>query len=261
MTNTTKSSAPDIDSHDGSVPRHVAIIMDGNNRWARQQNLPGAKGHRAGEQTVQTVIRFGAEQGGELVTLCAFSSENWRRPEDEVNHLMSLFLRALDKRVEELHAKQVRIRFIGERSAFAEDLQAGMARGEALTANNTRMTVAIAVNYGGQWDITQAARQLAAQVADGRLQVAEITEQRLQQHISLSDMPPVDLLIRTGGERRLSNFRLWQCAYAEFGCTPVLWPDVDENVMAEALADYAGRQRRFGRSGVEVARLKGESGC
>jgi undecaprenyl diphosphate synthase len=174
---------------------------------------------------------------------------------------MALFLRALDKRVAELHEKNVRLRFIGERSAFSEDLQQGMARAEALTANNARMTVAIAVNYGGQWDITQAARQLAAQVADGSLQVADITEQRLQQHISLGDMPPVDLLVRTGGEQRLSNFLLWQCAYAEFWFTPVLWPDVDEKVLAEALAEYAGRQRRFGRSGVEVARLKGESGC
>ena len=261
MSNERNSAAPDIDSHQGDVPRHVAIIMDGNNRWARQRNLPGAEGHRAGEQAVQTVIRYCAQQGVELVTLFAFSSENWRRPEDEVNHLMGLFLRALDKRVAELHEKNVRLRFIGERSAFAEDLQQGMDRAEVLTANNARMTVAIAVNYGGQWDITRAARQLAAQVAGGRLQVAEITEQRLQQHISLGDMPPVDLLIRTGGEQRLSNFLLWQCAYAEFWFTPVLWPDVDENVMAEALADYAGRQRRFGRSGVEVARLKGESGC
>lgn len=261
MSNERNSAAPDIDSHQGDVPRHVAIIMDGNNRWARQRGLPGADGHRAGEQAVQTVIRFCAEQGVELVTLFAFSSENWRRPEDEVNHLMALFLRALDKRVAELHEKNVRLRFIGERSAFADDLQQGMDRAEALTASNERMTVAIAVNYGGQWDITRAARQLAAQVADGSLQVAEITEQRMQQHISLGDMPPVDLLIRTGGEQRLSNFLLWQCAYAEFWFTPVLWPDVDEKVLAEALADYAGRQRRFGRSGVEVARLKGESGC
>lgn len=261
MSNERNSAAPDIDSHQGDVPRHVAIIMDGNNRWARQRNLPGADGHRAGEHAVQKVIRFCAQQGVELVTLFAFSSENWRRPEDEVNHLMALFLRALNERVAELHEKNVRLRFIGERSAFTEDLQQGMARAEALTVNNARMTVAIAVNYGGHWDIARAARQLATRVADGSLQVAEITEQQVQQHISLGDMPPVDLLIRTGGEQRLSNFLLWQCAYAEFWFTPVLWPDVDEKVMAEALSDYAGRQRRFGRSGVEVARLKGESGC
>ena len=261
MTNTTKSSAPDIDSHDGSVPRHVAIIMDGNNRWARQQSLPGAEGHRAGEQTVQTVIRFCAEKGVELVTLFAFSSENWRRPEDEVNHLMSLFLRALDKRVEELHAKQVRIRFIGERSAFAEDLQAGMARGEALTAHNTRMTVAIAVNYGGQWDITQAAKHLAEQVAAGAMSASDITAEAMQAQMSLGDMAPVDLLIRTGGEQRISNFLLWQAAYAEFWFTPLLWPDIDEAAMSAAFTEYAGRQRRFGRSGVEVARLRGENKC
>lgn len=261
MNDERTSFAPDIDSHQGSVPRHIAIIMDGNNRWARQRELPGAEGHRAGEQAVQAVIRFCAQQGVDVVTLFAFSSENWRRPEDEVNHLMSLFLRALDQRVEELHEKQVRLCFIGERNAFSHALQQGMARAEALTAGNTRMTVVIAVNYGGQWDIARAARSLAARVQEGSLSLEQVDEAHMQQAISLGDMPPVDLLIRTGGEQRLSNFLLWQCAYAEFWFTPVLWPDVDEKVMADALADYAGRQRRFGRSGVEVARLKGESGC
>ena len=259
MSNTPNSTAPDIDSHAGSVPRHLAIIMDGNNRWARQRDLPGADGHRAGEQAVQTVIRFCAEQGVELVTLFAFSSENWRRPQDEVNHLMALFLRALDKRVAELHEKQVRIRFIGERSAFDADLQQGMQAAEKLTRDNARMTVAIAVNYGGQWDIAEAARVLAQQVADGQLTPAQVTPEALQQHVSLADCPPVDLLMRTGGEQRISNFMLWQSAYAEFYFTPVLWPEVDEQIMAAAFADYAGRQRRFGRSGVDVARLKGEA--
>jgi undecaprenyl diphosphate synthase len=255
------SAAPDIDSHVGSVPRHVAIIMDGNNRWARARNLPGSEGHRAGELAVQTIIQFCASQGVEVVTLFAFSSENWRRPEDEVTHLMSLFLRALDLRVQELHEKQVRVRFIGERSAFTADLQEGMARAEALTVNNERMTVAIAVNYGGQWDIAHAARLLAEEVAAGTIGTDQITVEALAQRVSLADMAPVDLLIRTGGEQRLSNFLLWQSAYAEFWFTSVLWPDVDEDVMAKAFSDYAGRQRRFGRSGIEVEGIKGEDGC
>lgn len=243
------------------MPRHVAVIMDGNNRWARLRDLPGAEGHRAGEQAVQTVIRFCAEQGVALVTLFAFSSENWRRPEAEVNHLMSLFLRALDQRVQELHSKKVRIRFIGDRSAFESDLQQGMCDAEALTADNALMTVAIAVNYGGQWDIAQAAKALALQVERGELSAMDINAERLQQQLSLADQPAVDLLIRTGGEQRISNFLLWQAAYAEFWFTPVLWPDVDETLMASAFAEYAGRQRRFGRSGVEVARLQGDSEC
>jgi undecaprenyl diphosphate synthase len=228
-----QSAAPDIDSHVGELPRHVAIIMDGNNRWARARGLPGAEGHRAGEQAVQALIRAAAERGIQVVTLYAFSSENWRRPEDEVRHLMSLFLKALASRVAELHENQIRLRFIGERSAFSVELQQGMAEAEALTAGNARMTVVVAVNYGGQWDIAEAARRLA-------------------------DLPPPDLLIRTGGEQRLSNFLLWQAAYSEFWFSPVLWPDFDATTLDLALADYARRQRRFGRSGEEVASLRGE---
>src|SRR5690606_16453900 len=159
-----QSAAPDIDSHVGELPRHIAIIMDGNNRWARARGLPGSEGHRAGEQAVQSVIRAAAERGIDVVTLYAFSSENWRRPEDEVSHLMSLFLKALAGRVAELHDNHVRLRFIGERSAFSAELQQGMADAEALTAGNSGMTVVVAVNYGGQWDITEAARRLAAEV-------------------------------------------------------------------------------------------------
>ncbi|MFN3714587.1 MAG: polyprenyl diphosphate synthase [Alcanivoracaceae bacterium] len=253
-----QSAAPDIDSHSGDCPRHVAIIMDGNNRWARHRGLPGADGHRAGEHAVQAVIRAAAERAIEVVTLYAFSSENWRRPEEEVRHLMSLFLQALSKRVAELHDNQVRLRFIGDRTAFSEALQQGMAEAEAMTAGNRRMTVVVAVNYGGQWDIAEAARQLAVEVAAGRLAPADITDARLASRVCLADLPPPDLLIRTGGEQRLSNFLLWQTAYSEFWFTPVLWPDFDAGTLDQALADYAGRQRRFGRSGEEVASLKGE---
>jgi undecaprenyl diphosphate synthase len=233
--------------------------MDGNNRWARARGLPGAEGHRAGEQAVQSVIRAVAERGIEVVTLYAFSSENWRRPEDEVSHLMSLFLKALAGRVAELHDNRVRLRFIGERSAFSAELQQGMADAEALTSENDRMTVVVAVNYGGQWDIAEAAKALARQVAAGSLQVEEISAERLATAVCMADLPLPDLLIRTGGEQRLSNFLLWQAAYSELWFTPVLWPDFDAAMLDQALVDYAGRQRRFGRSGEEVASLKGEA--
>ncbi len=253
-----QSSAPDIDSHQGALPRHVAIIMDGNNRWARKQGLPGEDGHRAGEHTVQTIIRQAATRGIEVLTLFAFSSENWRRPPEEVAHLMALFLKALGGRVEELHGNGVRIRFIGDRSAFDAELQAGMEDAEALTADNKRMTVVIAVNYGGQWDIAHAAQKLAERVAAGELRPDQITAETLGAEIAMADLPLPDLLIRTGGDQRISNFLLWQLAYSEFCFTPLLWPDFDADAFDAALQDYAGRQRRFGRSGEEVASLKGE---
>lgn len=228
------------------LPRHVAIIMDGNNRWARARGLPGAEGHRAGEQAVQAVIRGCAERGIEVLTLFAFSSENWSRPDEEVRHLMQLFLRALGERVAELHDNGIRLRFIGERGAFSEDLQRGMAEAEALTAANQAMTVAVAVNYGGQWDIAHAARRLAERVAAGELAPAQIDEQALAAQLCLADLPPPDLLVRTGGEHRISNFLLWQAAYSELYFSPVLWPDFDDQAMAMALQDFAGRQRRFG---------------
>lgn len=258
---TKPSTAPDIDSHRGGVPRHLAIIMDGNNRWARGRGLPGSEGHRAGERAVQESIRFCAARGVEVLTLFAFSSENWRRPDDEVRHLMSLFLTALEKRVAELHEENIRLRFIGERGAFSQDLQDGMARAEALTAGNSRMTVAVAVDYGGQWDIAHAARTLAHKVARGELTAEQVDTAAMAAEMSLSDCPPVDLLIRTGGEQRISNFLLWQAAYAEFLFMPVLWPDVNADVLDEAFRDYSRRQRRFGRSGLEVEAVKGEQQC
>ena len=257
----TRSAAPDIDSHQGPVPRHVAVIMDGNNRWARARGLPGADGHRAGEEALQAVVQAAARAGVEVLTVFAFSSENWRRSDDEVSHLMSLFLRALQKRVDELHENGLQLRFIGDRSAFAEELQAGMLRAEARTRDNDGMVLAVAVNYGGQWDIAQAARALAQQVARGELAADAIDDARLQAHLALADLPPPDLLVRTGGDHRISNFLLWQLAYAELYFTPVLWPDFDEQQLHLAFADYAGRQRRFGRSGEDVAVLQGDDGC
>lgn len=252
MTAIAMSSAPDIESVTGSLPRHVAIIMDGNNRWAKHQGMPGTEGHKAGEAAVYRVVEHAAQLGIEALTVFAFSSENWRRPELEVSTLMTLFLQALARRVSELHENNIRLRFIGDLSRFSTDLQAGMAEAEALTHNNQRMTLVVAVNYGGQWDVANAAQQLAMQVEAGLIKASEVTPDRLATQVQMADLPPVDLLIRTGGEIRLSNFLLWQAAYAEFYFSEILWPDFDAATLDKALIEYASRQRRFGRTSEQV---------
>lgn len=252
MTAPVSSSAPDLETVSGSLPRHVAIIMDGNNRWAKRRGLPGPEGHRAGESAVRRIVEHAARTGVEVLTVFAFSSENWRRPEEEVAALMSLFLEALTKKVGELHQNGIRLRFIGDLSQFSDALQAGMQEAVYLTRDNVRMTLVIAVNYGGQWDMAHAAQRLAIEVAEGRLTPAEITPDRMGHFVQMADLPPVDLLIRTGGEMRISNFLLWQTAYAEFYFTDALWPDFDASELDRALADYAGRQRRFGRTSEQV---------
>ena len=214
--------------------------------------LPGGAGHKAGESALRRIVEHAARQGIEVLTVFAFSSENWRRPENEVSLLMKLFLHALEKQVEDLHRHNMRVRFIGDRSMFAPILQQGMAAGEAKTAANGGMTLVIAASYGGQWDVANAARQLALQVQAGSLRAEDIDTGKLQQHVQMADLPPVDLLIRTGGELRLSNFVLWQAAYAEFYFSEKLWPDFDPAALDEALADYASRQRRFGRTSAQV---------
>lgn len=246
------TAAPDVADAAGAVPRHVAIIMDGNNRWARARGLPGPEGHRAGEAAVQAMVEHAARRGIEVLTLFAFSSENWRRPEQEVAALMQLFLEALTRKVAELHGNGIRLRFIGDLSAFDPVLRQGMHDAMALTAGNTRMTLVVAVNYGGQWDMANAARQLAEDVQAGRLPAADITPVLMGQRVQMADLPAVDLLIRTGGELRISNFLLWQAAYAEFFFVDTLWPDFDGAALDRALADYAGRQRRFGRTSEQV---------
>ena len=251
------STAPDIGSVSGELPRHVAIIMDGNNRWAKRRGRPGPEGHKAGEAAVHRVVEHAARTGIEVLTVFAFSSENWRRPENEVAALMSLFLEALTRKVAELHGNGIRVRFIGDLARFSPDLQDGMKAAEELTRDNVRMTLVIAVNYGGQWDMAHAAQRLAAEVAAGRLAPAEITPERMGHFVQMADLPPVDLLIRTGGEMRISNFLLWQTAYAEFYFTDALWPDFDGAELDRALADYAGRQRRFGRTSEQVESLQG----
>ncbi len=247
-----RSHAPDVDSCQPGLPRHVAVIMDGNNRWARQRGLPGSEGHRAGEEAVQAVIRGCGERGIPVVTLFAFSSENWRRPPEEVEHLMGLFVEALERRVDELNDRGVRLRFVGDRDAFGTTLRRGMADAEARTADNEHMTLVVAASYGGRWDLARAAAELARQVAAGERDPSTIDEQALGEQLSLGDLPPPDLLIRTGGEQRISNFILWELAYTELYFTPVLWPDFGDAELKLALEHYAGRQRRFGRSGDQI---------
>jgi undecaprenyl diphosphate synthase len=229
-----------------AVPRHVAIIMDGNNRWAKRQGLPGSAGHRAGVEAVRNVMRACRDQGVEILTLFAFSSENWGRPRPEVRALLALLSRYLRTEVKQLQQDGVRLRFIGERSRFSERLQRLMEHAERATRDNTAATVVIAVDYGGQWDVADTARRLAEEVAAGRLQPQDIDVERFAESTSLGDLPAPDLCIRTGGDARVSNFLLWQIAYSELYFTPTLWPDFGELEFARALADYGRRERRFG---------------
>ena len=235
------------------VPRHLAVIMDGNGRWAAQRRRPRAIGHRAGARAVNICIDFCLEQGIGALTLFAFSSENWGRPEDEVGALMKLFLAALDREVDELHRRGVRVRFIGERERFSAGIRERMAAAEALTAANGRLALSIAASYGGRQDIAAAARSLAEDVAAGRLRPDQIDEQALASRVALADLPPPDLFIRTGGDYRISNFLLWQLAYTELWFTPTLWPELDAALLHEAIRAYGGRERRFGLTGDQVA--------
>jgi len=235
------------------VPAHVAIIMDGNGRWAQQRRRPRMIGHRAGARAVNRTIDFCLERGIAALTLFAFSSENWGRPAEEVDALMKLFLGALDREVDELDRRGVRVRFIGDRARFAPGIVQRMARAEQRTAGNGAMTLNVAASYGGRQDIAHAARLLAEQVASGALQPAQIDEDLLGRHVALADLPPPDLFIRTGGDTRISNFLLWQLAYTELWFTDVLWPDIDAGILQQALDDYARRERRYGLTSAQVA--------
>lgn len=245
-------SKGDFPGRGGRVPRHVAIIMDGNGRWARQRGQPRHAGHRAGLESVRRVIEACVEHGTEILTLFAFSSENWRRPRSEVDMLMELFMVALGREIRKLDKNNIRLRVIGETSAFPQKLQRQIAEAEARTAGNDGLLLQIAANYGGRWDITQAARRLAQQVATGELDPADIDETCVARATAFGDVPDPDLFIRTGGEQRISNFLLWHCAYSELYFTPVLWPDFDKETFAEALNDYARRERRFGQTSEQL---------
>ncbi|PJX14145.1 di-trans,poly-cis-decaprenylcistransferase [Halomonas sp. 141] len=234
------------------LPSHVAIIMDGNNRWARARGLSGARGHRAGVEAVRAVIERAAERGVDTLSLFAFSSENWKRPAAEVNALMELFLMALKREVKKLHERNIRLSIIGDQRGFSHAIQKHIQRAQALTADNTGMHLVIAANYGGQWDITRAARQLAEQVAAGELSPEAIDEARMDAAMGVAQVPPVDLCIRTSGEQRLSNFMLWQLAYAELHFSPLLWPDFNGAAFDEAVDDFCMRRRRFGMTDEQI---------
>ncbi|MDX1598794.1 polyprenyl diphosphate synthase [uncultured Marinobacter sp.] len=249
----TETVSAEIPVSADSRPRHVAIIMDGNNRWAKERQLKGVAGHKAGVNAVKSVVETCAREGVEVLTLFAFSSENWRRPKDEVSALMRLFLFALEREVKKLHRNNIRLRIIGDRTAFSPALQEHMEKAEALTRDNTLMTLVIAANYGGHWDITQASRQVAEKVRAGELEPSDITDGLIQQHLSIGDLPMPDLMIRTAGEQRISNFMLWHLAYTELYFSSVYWPDFLEDEMRKALKAYAGRQRRFGQTDDQIA--------
>ena len=233
-------------------PRHIAIIMDGNGRWAKQRRLPRHAGHKAGVETVRRVVKLCAEQGIDVLTLFAFSSENWQRPKPEVCFLMELFMTALQGEINQLHNNNVRLRFIGAREAFVNQLQQLIIDVEKRTEHNSGLTLVIAANYGGQWDIVEAAKRLASLVERGTLKSQDINESVFAEQLCLADLPKPDLFIRTSGEKRLSNFLLWQIAYTEMFFTDTLWPDFDKNTFMQALEFYTHRQRRFGRTGEQV---------
>ena len=241
---THASSTRDIPSH-GTVPRHIAIIMDGNGRWAKRQHLPRIAGHRRGVESVRDTVRACAERGIEFLTLFAFSSENWRRPPEEVALLMRLFKVALSKEVEKLHENGVRLKVIGDVSRFDLTLRKLIEKGERLTQDNRGLTLTIAANYGGRWDILQAAKRL---VKDGK----PVSEENLQPYLAMAYAPEPDLFIRTGGEQRISNFLLWQLAYAELYFTDTLWPDFRAAALDEAIESYRRRERRFGRTSEQL---------
>ncbi len=234
------------------MPQHVAIIMDGNGRWAKKRFLPRFVGHQKGLNSVKRLVAHCSNVGVKALTLFAFSTENWRRPQDEVNKLMGLFLKALQKEVTKLNENNVKLLIVGDRSGFSEELQAHIILAESLTEKNTGLVLTIAANYGGRWDIVQAVQQW--QLAHPDSNVAEMTESDISDFISLHDQPDVDLLIRTGGEQRISNFLIWQMAYAEFYFTDELWPEFNESSFDKAVGSFAHRERRFGKTSEQVAK-------
>lgn len=235
-----------------SLPKHIAIIMDGNGRWAKERGKPRVFGHKRGVHAVRKSITAAAKMGIQAVTLFAFSSENWRRPQDEVGILMELFVTVLSSEVKKLHKNDLRLRVIGDMSRFSERLQAKVLEAEALTANNSGMVINIAANYGGKWDITQAMQAIAKEVESGSVSSDSINEELISSYLTMSDIPEVDLLIRTSGECRISNFMLWQLAYAEMYFTPVFWPDFGEDNLVEAVTWFVDRERRFGGTSEQI---------
>jgi undecaprenyl diphosphate synthase len=250
------SSTQQVPEH-GAVPRHVAIIMDGNGRWAKGQHLPRIAGHRRGVEAVRATVAACAERGVEYLTLFAFSSENWRRPAEEVALLMQLFTMALSSEVDKLHRNGVRLKVVGDLGRFEPKIRKLIEQGERLTADNQRLTLTIAANYGGRWDILQALNRLLQEKGAGAAaHLPEIREEMLAPYLAMSYAPEPDLFIRTGGEQRISNFLLWQLAYSELFFTERLWPDFDAGALDEAIASYRTRERRFGRTSEQLAKSR-----
>lgn len=245
--------ASSTDSLPARLPEHIAIIMDGNGRWAKQRKLPRTAGHTKGVSATRNTIEYCVDHGIRYLTLFAFSSENWNRPAIEVNSLMKLFMSSLKSNLKSMHANGVRIRFIGDRSAFSKSLQQAIAEAEALTRENAKLGLNIAANYGGHWDILQASKSMLLQAEHEGRDIGDLTEADLQQHICLADIPAPDLFIRTGGEQRISNYLLWQLAYTELYFCDLYWPDFDAAAMQGALNAFAARQRRFGLTGDQVS--------
>ncbi len=229
-----------------TIPRHVAIIMDGNGRWAKQRHLPRVAGHKAGLEAAHKIVEHCIKQGLEVLTLFVFSSENWRRPEEEVSYLMHLFMTMLQRDANKLHEQNVQLRIIGDRSRFSIKLQKHIAKVEKLTESNTGLKLLLAANYGGQWDIMEAVHKIAADLQCGEIHINDLTTDTIKQHLSFADLPDPDLFIRTSGEMRISNFMLWQLAYSELYFTDVYWPDFDAAELDKALSFFASRERRFG---------------
>lgn len=239
-----------------NLPQHVAIIMDGNGRWAQLRDKKRVFGHKSGVESVRSSVSTAAKHGVKALTLFAFSSENWQRPESEISVLMDLFMLVLTREVKRLHKNDIKFKVIGDLSKFSEKLQKMIAKSERLTAANTGMVLSIAANYGGRWDITHATKTLAQKAVNKEISVNDITEEALNEQISLADLPELDLLIRTGGDFRISNFLLWQAAYAEFYFTDVLWPDFNAEELNKAFLHFDQRERRFGQTGEQVTNKK-----
>lgn len=233
-------------------PRHIVVVMDGNGRWAKKRLMPRTAGHHAGVKSTRKIVEECVKEKIQALTLFAFSSENWKRPEQEVSSIMELFVSTLQSEVKSLHKQNVRVRFIGECSAFSEKLQQKIREAKQLTENNTGLQLNIAVNYGGRWDIAEACKTIIKNIQSGKLDVSDVNAELIDEYVCLSELTEPDLFIRTGGEMRISNFLIWQLAYTELYFTDVLWPDFKAKEFSEALQWFAGRQRRFGQTGEQV---------
>jgi len=248
----TVTSINNANHEDGERPKHIAVVMDGNGRWAKKRLMPRTAGHHAGVKATRQIVEECIKEKIQALTLFAFSSENWKRPEQEVSSLMELFVSTLQSEVDSLHKQNVRVRFIGECSAFSEKLQKKINEAKKLTEKNSGLQLNIAVNYGGRWDIAEACKSIVNQIQQGKLQVDDINAELIDDFVCLKQLPDPDLFIRTGGEVRISNFLIWQLAYTELYFTDVLWPDFKSEEFSEALNWFASRQRRFGQTGEQV---------